>query len=145
MFVVSEVEAAAIRTAFEQGGELSAAVELRRLFPGITDTMEARACARTIAGWKPLATTLRQVRRVHQGRGPGGLNNPPPPSAPTLGREPALKRCSLQVGSVNANGSFEQHDPPHGALIMFASTGTWRDLAGVWMCGAAVLVLRVLR
>jgi hypothetical protein len=78
-------------------------------------------------------------------QGPGGLNNPPPPSAPTLGREPALKRCSLQVGSVNANGSFEQHNPPHGALIMFASTGTWRDLAGVWMCGAAVLVLRMLR
>jgi hypothetical protein len=50
MFVVSEVDAAAIRTAFEPGGELSAAVELRRLFPGITDTMQARACARTIAG-----------------------------------------------------------------------------------------------
>jgi hypothetical protein len=50
-----------------------------------------------------------------------------------------------QVGSVNANGSFEQHDPPHGALIMFAYTETWRDLAGEWMCGAAVLVLRMLR
>jgi hypothetical protein len=31
-----------------------AAVELRRLFPAITDTAQARACARTIAGWKPL-------------------------------------------------------------------------------------------
>jgi hypothetical protein len=69
MFVVSEVKAAAIRTAFEKGGEGAAAVELRRLFPGITDTMQRRACARTIADWKPLATTLRQVRRVHQGRG----------------------------------------------------------------------------
>ena len=56
MFVVSEIEAAAIRTAFEQGGELSAAVELRRLFPGITDNEQARACARTIAGWKPPST-----------------------------------------------------------------------------------------
>ena len=37
VFVVSEAEAAAIRTAFDQGGELSAAVELRRLFPGVTD------------------------------------------------------------------------------------------------------------
>jgi hypothetical protein len=37
MFVVTEEEAAAIRTAFNQGGELAAAVELRRLFPGITD------------------------------------------------------------------------------------------------------------
>ena len=37
MFVVSEAEAAAIRAAFDHGGELAAAVELRRLFPGITD------------------------------------------------------------------------------------------------------------
>jgi hypothetical protein len=64
MFVVSEAEAAAIRTAFEQGGELSAAVELRRLFPLITDIAEARECARTIAGWKPLPTTARPVRRM---------------------------------------------------------------------------------
>jgi hypothetical protein len=55
MFVVSEAEAAAIRAAFDQGGELSAAVELRRLFPGVTDTAQARECARVIAGWKPLA------------------------------------------------------------------------------------------
>jgi hypothetical protein len=32
MFTVSESEAAAIRAAFEQQGELSAAIELRRLF-----------------------------------------------------------------------------------------------------------------
>jgi hypothetical protein len=54
MFVVTEAEAAAIRVAFNQSGELAAAVELRRLFPGITDTAQARSCARTIAGWKPL-------------------------------------------------------------------------------------------
>jgi hypothetical protein len=54
MFVVSEIEAAAIRTAFEQSGELAAAVELRRLFPGVTDNAEARECARVIAGWMPL-------------------------------------------------------------------------------------------
>jgi hypothetical protein len=30
-----------IRTAFDQGGELSAGVELRRLFPGITDNAHA--------------------------------------------------------------------------------------------------------
>ena len=35
MFVVTEAEAAAIRATFEQRGELAAAVELRRLFPGI--------------------------------------------------------------------------------------------------------------
>ena len=62
MFVVTEAEAAAIRAAFDRGGELSAAVELRRLFPGVTDNTQARACARTIAGWKPLP--LRPVKRT---------------------------------------------------------------------------------
>lgn len=55
MFVVTEEEAAVIRAAFDQGGELAAAVELRRIFPAITDNTHARACARTIAGWKSLA------------------------------------------------------------------------------------------
>jgi hypothetical protein len=59
-----EAEAAAIRAAFEQRGELSAAVELRRLFPAITDTAQARACARTIAGWKPLPAPLGPVTRA---------------------------------------------------------------------------------
>jgi hypothetical protein len=59
MFVVTEEEAAAVRAAFDQRGELAAAVELRRLFPGITDNAQARACARTIAGWKPLKLPLR--------------------------------------------------------------------------------------
>jgi hypothetical protein len=63
MFVVSEAEAAAIRAAFEQRGELSAAVELRRLFPGVTDTAQARECVRTIAAWKPLPARLHLVRR----------------------------------------------------------------------------------
>ena len=63
MFVVTEAEAAAIRAAFEQRGEFSAAVELRRLFPSITDTAQARACARTIAGWKPLPAQSNSVTR----------------------------------------------------------------------------------
>jgi hypothetical protein len=54
MFIVSEAEAAAIRTAYEQGGELAAAVELGRLFPGLANNENTRICARTIAGWKPL-------------------------------------------------------------------------------------------
>jgi hypothetical protein len=55
-----------------QRGEFSAAVELRRRFPGITDNAQARMWARTIAGWKPLPLRpvvpipklprLRQVR-----------------------------------------------------------------------------------
>ena len=63
MFCVSETEAAAIRAAYEQGGELSAAVELRRLFPGITDNAKARECARTIAGWTPLPAPVPKVPR----------------------------------------------------------------------------------
>lgn len=66
MFAVSEQDAAAIRAAFERGGEFAAAVELRRLFPGITDNAQARAHARTIAGWKPLALPPRQPTRLHQ-------------------------------------------------------------------------------
>ena len=65
MFTLSDAEAAAIRTAFNQQGELSAAVELRRLFPGITDNVKARACARTIAGWTPRPVppcTVTQLR-----------------------------------------------------------------------------------
>jgi hypothetical protein len=61
MFVVTEAEAAAIRTAYEQGGELSAAIELRRLFPGITDNAKARQCARTIAGWTPRPVPVPKV------------------------------------------------------------------------------------
>ena len=69
MFVVSEADAAAIRAAFEQRGELSAVVELRRLFPGVTDDAQARQCVRTIAGWRPLRSVKRmpkppRVRRV---------------------------------------------------------------------------------
>jgi hypothetical protein len=64
MFVVSEEAAAAIRTAYEQDGELSAAIELRRLFPGIIDNAKARDCARTIAGWTPLPVPPVKTRRL---------------------------------------------------------------------------------
>ncbi len=52
MLCVSEAEAAAIRTAFEQKGEFAAAIELRRLFSGITDNAKARSWARVIARWQ---------------------------------------------------------------------------------------------
>jgi hypothetical protein len=61
MICVSEAEAVAIRTAYEQGGEFSAAIELRRLFPGITDNAKARECARAIAGWAPLPDPVPKV------------------------------------------------------------------------------------
>jgi hypothetical protein len=69
MFVVTEADAAAIRDVFHQEGELSAAVELRRRFPGITDNTEARACARTIAGWTPLPEQPSPVTRLRPRKG----------------------------------------------------------------------------
>jgi hypothetical protein len=76
MFVVTEEDEAAIRAVYEQRGEFAAAIELRRLFPGVTDNARARAWARTIAGWKPLP--LRPVKRMsktpraeHRGGGAG--------------------------------------------------------------------------
>jgi hypothetical protein len=65
MFVISEADAATIRTAYEQRGEFSAAVELRQLFPGITDNAQARECVRTIADWRPLPKRLRPARLRH--------------------------------------------------------------------------------
>jgi len=53
MFIITEADADAIRAIFSQEGELSAAIELRRRFPGITDNAKARAHVRTIAGWEP--------------------------------------------------------------------------------------------
>ena len=54
MFVVTEEDEAAIRAVYQQRGEFAAAIELHQRFPGITDNVQARECARIIAGWKPL-------------------------------------------------------------------------------------------
>jgi hypothetical protein len=86
MFVVSEAEAAAIRAVFDQHGELSAAIELRRLFPGITDIAQARECARTIAGWKPLPVAPRLVRCTKAGAG-----SPEPGSTARTGQCPGRR------------------------------------------------------
>lgn len=50
--MVNEETAAAIRRAWDEGGELSAVVELRRHFPLISDGETARRCVRTIVGWQ---------------------------------------------------------------------------------------------
>jgi len=68
MFVVTEADAAAIRTAFHEEGELSAVIELRQRFPGITGHAQARACARTIAGSQPPAAPCPVVP-LHPGKG----------------------------------------------------------------------------
>src|SRR5689334_11590409 len=48
MFVVTEAQAAIIRATYERRGGFFAAVELRHLFPGIADIVQARLCVRTI-------------------------------------------------------------------------------------------------
>ncbi len=72
MFIVTEADAAAIRAAFEQEGELSATAELRRLFPAFTDNAAAREWVRTIAEWKPLPIPPKRTarRRVVTGTTP---------------------------------------------------------------------------
>ncbi len=65
MFAITEADAVAIRAIFNEEGELSAAIELRRRFPGVIDNAKARACARAIAGWTPLPaqpSTVTQLR-----------------------------------------------------------------------------------
>lgn len=73
MFIITKSDADAVRAAFNQAGELSAASELKRRFPAITDNAHVRTCARTIAGWKSSATAPDTVTRLHPGawRSPG--------------------------------------------------------------------------
>jgi hypothetical protein len=54
MFSVDEATAAAIQKVFEESGELSAVIELRRHFPVLKDNENARLCVRAIVGWRPL-------------------------------------------------------------------------------------------
>jgi hypothetical protein len=63
MFVVSKPPSRSAPPSRKRG-ELSAAIELPRRFPGITDNAEALECARTIAGWKPLPSAACQITPV---------------------------------------------------------------------------------
>ena len=76
MFAVSEAQTAAIRGAFDEGGEFSAAIELRRIFPAITNNATAREYARVIAGRDPPPTPsppahppLHEVVPMHATKG----------------------------------------------------------------------------
>jgi len=55
MFAVDEATARAIRQAYQDGGELSGVVELRRHFPLIADNARARLCLQMIMSWAPPA------------------------------------------------------------------------------------------
>lgn len=64
MFVVDEASADAIRAALQDDGELAAAIELRRRFPGVTDNEEARRCVHAIASWQPTPPLRLHHRRA---------------------------------------------------------------------------------
>ena len=88
MFLITEADADAIRAIFSQEGELSAAIELRRRFPGITDNAKARAHVRTIAGWKPLPSPPCSVILLRpRGESRGEFHSPSAPETPVT--EPA--------------------------------------------------------
>jgi len=64
MFAITEADIEAICAEFDRSGELAAAVELRRRFPGLSDNAGARECARMIARWRPApdgATAVTQA------------------------------------------------------------------------------------
>ena len=63
MFSISDKDIAAIQAASERGGEWSAMVEVRRLFPGIPNNAEALRVAMIIAGWKPIPAKPRDQKR----------------------------------------------------------------------------------
>ena len=85
MFLVNEADAATIRAILDEQGELSAAIELRRRFPGITDNAKARQYVRTIAGWKPLPPHPVKVVRL---RSRGDERSRPPTSSFSVVRGP---------------------------------------------------------
>jgi hypothetical protein len=99
MFTVSEAEAAAIRTAFEQGGEFSATVEPRRLFPGVAANAAARECAGTRRSSLRFATPSVSRPALTIPRAPA----PEVPSAkPLLRKHAAGSPDLLRDGSANA-------------------------------------------
>ena len=75
MFVITEAEAAAIRAAFEQEGELSAAVELRRCSPPLPTTCRRGSAHASL----PDGCRCRLDRPVASGPAPGPLKRSGPP------------------------------------------------------------------
>jgi hypothetical protein len=71
MFTVDDAAAAAIRRAYEEGGELAAVVEFRRHFPLIQDGELARSCVRSIASWTSSAPEGGAVPPAGTTRPPG--------------------------------------------------------------------------
>jgi hypothetical protein len=105
MFVITEADAVAIRAIFSQEGELSAAIELRRRFPGITDNAKARAHVRTIAGWKPLPSPPCSVIRLRpRGESRGEFHWPPAPKTPATEPRPESRPNATPASRASGQG-----------------------------------------
>jgi hypothetical protein len=119
MFVVSDADAAAICAVFQQRGELSATVELRRLFPGL-DAETPRQCTRTIAGWEPRSgRRLCPARLRPDSEFPEGPAMPNTPQSRTLlgdelpGRRQALPPGSFKGPFFGPRGDEHREPPPN--------------------------------
>ena len=71
--LVTEAAAAAIREVYEREGELSAAIELRRRFPGIQDNAKAREQARVLEAATTTASAYPGASES-KGRPDGGID-----------------------------------------------------------------------
>jgi hypothetical protein len=85
VFVVTEEDEAAIRAVYEQRGEFAAAVEFRRLFPGITQA-EHEAQMQLIRGQiKANEELTRQLRNTPNAPSYPSSSSPVPCIAQNLG------------------------------------------------------------
>jgi hypothetical protein len=87
MFVVTEADAALLRAIFEQKGELSAAMEVRSLFPGVTDNTK-RARVRPDHRWVETAASGRL-----SGQRVAPSYEPTPTDRAVTRLEPAIRRA----------------------------------------------------
>lgn len=62
MFTVDAPTAAAIRRAYDEGGDLASIVESRRHFPLIADHAKARECVKAVLSWTPLTNGLQRKK-----------------------------------------------------------------------------------
>ena len=98
-------------------------VELKRLFPGVTDNVQARECARTIAGWKPAG-----FRRVSLPLIPGRQRGGPSLSA-VRDTSPASHACR-RIVTVNPDCGYDRLPPLSSQIgLPSGSYGTRMRLA----------------
>jgi len=131
MISVSVTQADAIRAAYERGGELAAAVELRQRFPGIFSNAQARECARImmvsmgfVARAQQAFTFASQLRaRISPARRPGqsmadAARAPSPAGEPRHGRQDCMEHVVARpapnhqgLGSGVGSGGIVQVSP----------------------------------